>query len=198
MTINETPATDTEVLDVDFHHRTIELVVVPFEEPTLVPFQGEVWEEVFAASAFSRLDPQRTIRVNRDHDRSKTVGKVTAFDTGDPRGLIAHVKIAKTLLGDETLQLASEDCLSASIGFGVRRDGVIVNSRTRSRRIIDAVIDHVSLVEQPAYSGAKVLSVRSATPRLDSLRRDPVLAWAEMRCDPTMRWARRRTQRISR
>ncbi len=44
-------------------------------------------------------------------------GKVTRFDTRSAVGLVAEIKIAGTPRGDETLQLASEDMLSASIGF---------------------------------------------------------------------------------
>jgi phage head maturation protease len=196
MTINSRAATGTEVLGVDFADRIISLVVVPYEESALVPHAGQVWEESFSRSAFDHLDPHRVVRVNRDHDRSKTVGKVVRFDTRDPRGLIADIKIARTLLGDETLQLAAEDCLSASIGFGVDpQRGVIADRVTRTRRIIHAILDHISLVEQPAYAGAKVLSVRSITPNLDHYLSDPVIAWAEQRCDPIWQWARRRVGR---
>ena len=39
------------------------------------------------------------------------------------RGLVAELQIAKTLLGDETLALADDRCLDASVGFGVHPDG---------------------------------------------------------------------------
>jgi phage head maturation protease len=174
----------SQVLGVNFKDRIISVVVVPYEEPALVPYHGEVWEEVFSRAAFTKRDPQRTIRVNREHDRGRTVGKVVRFDPTDRRGLVADIRIAATPLGDETLILASEDMLSASVGFGVNpRTGQILNHATRTRRIIDAVVDHISLVEAPAYTGAKVLAVRSSTPGLDAFTHDPLLAWAQQRCD---------------
>ncbi len=193
MSINTRAVTGTEVLGVSFTDRIVSVIVVPYEEPALVPYAGEVWEEVFSRGAFANLDLQRTVRVNRGHDTSRTVGKVVRFDLTDPRGLDADIRIAATPLGDETLALADEDMLSASVGFGVNpHTGLILNRAARTRRIIEAVVDHIALVESPAYAGAKVLAVRSATPNLDAVTRDPLLAWAEQRCDPIWRWARRR------
>ncbi len=196
MSINTRAVTGTEVLGVSFTDRIVSVIVVPYEEPALVPYAGEVWEEVFSRGAFANLDLQRTVRVNRGHDTSRTVGKVVRFDLTDRRGLVADIRIAATPLADETLTLADEDMLSASVGFGVNpRTGLILNRATRTRRIIDAVVDHIALVESPAYVGAKVLAVRSATPHLDRYRADPIIVWAEQRCDPVMQWARRRIGR---
>ncbi len=195
MTINTRAATGTEVLGVNWSDRIITLVVVPYEEPALVEYAGQIWQESFSRGAFARLDPQRTVRANREHDSGKVVGRVLRFDTRDPRGLVADIKIAKTPLGDETLSLADEDMLSASVGFGVNpRTGQVLDRAARTRRIIDAVVDHVSLVMSPAYSGARVLAVRSATPHLDHFLADPVIVWAH----PVFQWARRRSRQLSR
>jgi HK97 family phage prohead protease len=140
----------------------------------------------------NNIDPQR-IRVNRDHNRADVVGKVVRFDTRDPRGLVADIRIAATSRGDDTLGLAAEDMLSASVGFGINsRTGQILDRARRVRRITNAFLDHIALTMAPAYAGAEVLAVRSATPALDGYLNDPVVVWAEMRCDPVMRWADRR------
>jgi HK97 family phage prohead protease len=150
-----------------------------------------VWQEVFEPGAFDSLDgtdPQR-VRVNRDHDRSAVVGSVIRFDTHDHRGLVAEVRIARTDRGDETLQLAAERMLFALIGFGIRRGGEQLDHVNRRRRVTSARLDYVSLVMSPAYSGARVLAVRSA---IDAHLDNPTTAWVQMRLDPAFRWARQR------
>ena len=109
--------------------------------------------------------------------------------------MIAHLRIAATARGDETLQLCSEGMLSASVGFGVNpRTGQTLDTARRVRRITHAVLDHISLVQAPAYAEAEVIGVRSATPTLNAFTHDPIFAWAEQRCDRVFGWARRRTR----
>jgi phage head maturation protease len=151
-------ATSEPLVAVDKAGRVISIVVVPYETPADVMFRGAVWREVFSRSAFADLG-SRPVRVNRGHDRARTIGKVISFDPSDRRGLVAELRIARTALGDETLTLASEDCLSASIGFSVPVGGEILDYRTRLRRVNRAVVDHIALVEDPAYADAAVLAV---------------------------------------
>ncbi len=69
-----------------------------------------------------------------------------------------------------------------------------VNNRTKFREVVRAFLDHLSLVESPAYEGAQVLAVREApsgltvaeteplaTPLLDDAVNDPVFLWAQER-----------------
>jgi hypothetical protein len=66
-----------------------------------------------------------------------------------------------------------------------------VNKRIKLREVLRAFLDHLALVESPAYAGAQVLAVREApsglavaeiplpeTPVLDEVLNDPLLAWA--------------------
>jgi phage head maturation protease len=119
---------------------------------------------------------------------------VVRFHPNRDEGLVAEVRIGQTPLGDETLQLASEDMLSASIGFGVRNSDQVLDRSARERRIRRAYLDHLSFVESPAYDGARVLSVRDgvdsadialspipATPGLDQFISDDILRWAAER-----------------
>ena len=96
-------------------------------------------------------------------------------------GLVGAARIAQTPLGDETLALADEDCLGASVGFAVLGSGMELDRRIRKRRIKKALMDHLAFVPDPAYVGAGVLSVRglavpAATPALDEL-----VAWMQRR-----------------
>jgi hypothetical protein len=84
-------------------------------------------------------------------------------------------------LGDETLALADEDCLGASVGFAVAGGGQELDRANRRRRIKKAFMDHLAFVPDPAYVSAGVLNVRrggapavgflslAATPALDEL-----------------------------
>ncbi len=70
--------------------------------------------EVISAGAFRGAERRASrVRVNRDHDLKRTVGKAIQLDTNDPQGLIADLEIARTPLGDETLELARDGCLDA-------------------------------------------------------------------------------------
>jgi phage head maturation protease len=184
----------SEVTDVNFAQRLITTIAVPYEQPALVPGSdfgrpGEVWREIFCRSAFVGVEsaPHR-IRVNRGHDRLRTVGKVIGFQNRQD-ALVATAKIARTPLGDETLELASDGCLSASISYRSARADQEKDRFTRTCRVKRAYMDHLSFVENPAYEGAEVLSVRedllvveppaaASTPLLDAFIADPVLQWA--------------------
>ncbi|GJJ22290.1 HK97 family phage prohead protease [Mycolicibacterium mageritense] len=181
--------------EVDFSQRLITVVAVPYEQPALVEYRSELWNELFERGSLDSVAgaPHR-VRANRDHNKSRTIGKVTRFWPEREEGLVAEVRVAKTPLGDETLALADDDCLSASVGFGVRPSDQTLDRKTMTRRIKAAYLDHLSFVESPAYVGAQVLSVREdipsvcaatmdplLTPNLDRFTEDPILRWASER-----------------
>ncbi|WP_094359921.1 HK97 family phage prohead protease [Mycobacterium marinum] len=149
--------------DVDYAERIITVIAAPYEQEALVSYRQELWKEVFTRGAFdSIIDRPNRIRANRDHNKTRTVGKIAQFMRGRSDGLVADVKIAKTDLGDETLALAADDCLSASVGFAVRPSDESLDRRNRIRRVNVAILDHLAFVEDPAYAGAEVLGVRGA------------------------------------
>lgn len=186
--------TGVRVDTVDFAQRLITVIAVPYNQPTQVEYRSEIWNELFERGAFNSVTgaPHR-VRVNRDHNKSRTVGKVVQFWPERDEGLVAEVRVARTPLGEETLALADEDMLSASVGFGVRPTDQVLDRRTMTRRIKTAYLDHLSFVESPAYVGAQVLAVRDTdggaaaqlapirTPVLDEFSADPMLRWAAER-----------------
>lgn len=174
----------SNVAGVNFAQRIIELIAVPYDEKAPVEYRGEMWIESFDRHAFDGIEkrPNR-VRANRDHDERRTVGKAINFWPSRTEGLVAAVRIAQTPLGDETLALADEDCLSASVRYSVSGRDVELNRANRSRRVKRAFLEHLAFVASPAYLGAGVLNVRSAmhpllaselpplvTPALDELR----------------------------
>lgn len=179
---------------VDFAQRLITVVAVPYDQPALVEYRSELWNELFERGSLDTVaNAPHRVRANRDHNKSRTIGKVMQFWPGRDEGLVAEVRVAKTDLGDETLALADDDCLSASVGFGVLPSGQVLERKTMTRRIKTAYLDHLSFVESPAYVGAQVLSVRGTdggeaskltpirTPLLDQFASDDILRWASER-----------------
>jgi HK97 family phage prohead protease len=113
--------------------------------------------------ALKGIDPTSTrITVNRDHSYERTVGKITELHD-EPSGAVGTMKISNTPLGDETLQLADDRVLGASVGMMVARSGMEIRNGLRRIFRID-VLDHVALLPNPAYAGAEVLDVREASP----------------------------------
>jgi HK97 family phage prohead protease len=185
------------ITDVDTRQRLIDLVAVPWNQEAEVVWKGDVWREIFTRGSFPGIETAKGIRVNREHHVGDTVGKVIEFNDAED-GLRAEVKIANTPRGEETLALADDDMISASVGFTVKKPSdVQINSRTRERRVMRAFLHHLAMVESPAYEGAHVLAVRGepsglqvveqealpSTPALDEFRDDEVFAWARQRLE---------------
>jgi HK97 family phage prohead protease len=150
-------------LDVSPAQRVIELIVSPYEQPTLVPHQGRMITEVIARGAYAGIEHEtRRVKVNRDHDVTRVVGRAVGLYPDEPEGLVAELKIAKTALGDETLTLAEDGILDASAGFLPMPGGETWETRNRCR-VTKAWLGHIALTPDPAYAGAQVLSVRGGT-----------------------------------
>ncbi len=183
--------------DVNFKDRTIDVIAVPWDEAADVEWRGQVWREVFERSSLDEAAREKVrIPVNRQHNRADTVGRIISVDPkGHQRGALASVKVARTARGDETLQLASEGMLGASVGYFVRKmSDVLILRRDMTRRVQRAFLDHLSMVEDPAYKGAETVAVHDLwtphpaageqplrTPALDEYLTDDVLSWARQR-----------------
>jgi HK97 family phage prohead protease len=170
-------------IGVSFPQRTIELIVAPYETETLVehPTEPRMIFELFTRGAFAGIERRANrIKVNRDHDITRSVGRALALHPSREEGLVAEVRIARTPLGDETLTLADEGILDASAAYLPMPGGEKWEGRNRCR-IERAWLGHIAMTPDPAYEGAQVLAVRSAargggepervpTPNLDQIR----------------------------
>lgn len=187
---------DAVIADVNQRQRLVDLIVVPWDQEAEVPWRGELWRESFNRGAFDGIqDHAGRVRVNREHKYGDTVGRAVSLDPTASEGLLARLKIANTPRGDDTLELAAEDMLSASPGyFHKAPSDYIVNRRTQTRRVLRAFLEHIAMVEVPAYKGARVLAVRaeqsgltvaeeslSPAPALDDVMNDPIFQWASDR-----------------
>ncbi len=167
------------VAEVKFPERIITVLAVPYEQETdKVVYRGRQVVESFARGSFAGVESRNgKVMVNREHTKGRTVGKVAAFYPDSVEGLVEDIKVAATLAGDETLELASGGMIFPSIGFAVAK-GSDQDLTANRRYIRRAFVDHMAFVEDPAYTGADVVAVRHAgaadepvediaTPRLD-------------------------------
>jgi hypothetical protein len=180
------------VVGVNFAQRIIEFLAAPYDEEAIVMWRGEPWRELFCRGAWDGIEkrPNR-VKVNREHKKTRTIGKIVNFWPSREEGLIGAARISQTPLGDETLALADDQVLGPSVGYAAPSRYVVLNKRSRPglRRVKRAFMDHLSFVADPTWESAAVLNVRGAadtqlaadlpelvTPNLDELR-----AWLEAR-----------------
>ena len=146
---------------VSYPERTVDLLVVPYDEWTTVEYRGRILEESVAPGAFGAIrNRARKFLVNMEHDPTRWVGTVLDLDGANERGLRSTIKIRRSVEGDQALDDCADGLLGASIGMAVApSDQTIELNR---RRIRKAYLDHVALTATPAYVGAEVLEVRTA------------------------------------
>lgn len=184
---------DGVLADIDFKQRLIDVIAVPWDQVAEVFWRGELWNEVFERGAFDGVESRAgRVRVNREHRKGDTVGKIVEFDPAHKEGLFARIKVARGPKGDEMLYLAEEDMVSASIGYRTNKGSdVLLDKELKTRRVRNAFLDHLGMVEDPAFKESRVLAVREdeaagvvadgplpPTPALDEMLKDPVIAWA--------------------
>lgn len=160
--------------DIAFGKREITLIAVPYNVEAVVPdWRPRATREKFMGGSFDGIESRtKNITLNRDHAPQRVIGVAKGFNTRDAKGLISTFKVSNTPLGDESLQLAADGVLHASIEFRARtqdmaiKDGVMTFYR--------AFLEHVGLTPIPAYEGADIINVRtgqsvaeSPTPNLD-------------------------------
>jgi HK97 family phage prohead protease len=188
---------DGSLTDVDRRLRIIDLIAVPWDQPAQIVWRGDIWDETFKRGAFDGIQTRSdSIRVNREHIKGNTIGKIVESDPAHDGGLFLRVKVVKGQKGDEVLDLAEDDMISPSIGYRAQKPSdVRLDRQTHTRTVLNAFLDHLGMVEDPAFKGAQVLAVRgepsgltaaddrplAATPLLDKFLNDPVLTWARGR-----------------
>lgn len=169
-------------LEVRYADRTIELVAIPYDTDAIVEVRGRVVIESVSPGSFEGVERRANrVKVNRDHDLTRTIGRAVALHPSRTEGLVTELRIAKTALGDETLALAEDYALEASVGFAAMRGGEQWLEQGGRRRVTRAFLDHIALVPEGAYNG-QVLSVRAADqpsegPRIETPNLDEIRAW---------------------
>jgi HK97 family phage prohead protease len=151
-----------QIQSVDYAERIIELIVIPYDEETVVEYRGKMIRESVEPGAFVGIETRGDhVTANREHDYARTFGKAVEYQH-EQAGLVARVHVSETPLGDETLRLADDGVLKGSAGMVVRRSDQVVKNGLR--RIKRGFLDHIALVPNPAYRGAGVLAVRQGQP----------------------------------
>lgn len=171
----------SQLLEVRYPQRVIEVVVMPYEEEAVVEHDGRLIREVCTRGAYDGVQrrPGR-IKINRDHDLQRSVGKCVTLHPSRVEGLVAEVWIAPSLLGDETLILADGGVLDASAGFAIMRNrktgewGERWLENRSLRRLTQCWLGHIAFTPEPAYEGANVLATRVAGELLTTVHADPV------------------------
>ena len=157
------------VADVSYPSRTVTVIVAPYETPATIHMPGGSFTEIVSKGAYDGVQRRAgSVRANRDHDWRRMAGRCTALHPDRDEGLVAEVRMFKTELGEETLELCGDDGLSASAGFGLMRSegasGAIKAGaeewKGSTRRLNELWLDHVAFVPNPAYETATVLDVR--------------------------------------
>lgn len=155
--------------------RHLDGVVVPWAGRYTLP-NGSI--ESFERGAFTKTLQERgnTIPLFQQHESRSTlpVGQAVEW-RNEPDGLHATFKMARTRDAEDVLNLAQDGMVTGlSVGF------IPVRSRTETRGDqqhvvrLEARLDHVGFVSQPAYDGARVLAVRNFDP--DDEEQAPALA----------------------
>jgi HK97 family phage prohead protease len=166
--------------EVRFDRREIDVLAVPYNVPTaVVDRDGRAYEETIAPGAFADVAARaKRIKVLRDHDPQRAIGKCLSIDASRGDGLYATLGITghNNPLGDEALALAADGVLDVSIGFSPRVESWNAGRKAVTRR--SCWLHELSLVALPAYEMATVLAVRDqpalvlpqGTPLLDEVR----------------------------
>lgn len=150
--------------DAELDGRTLTVACVPFDDPSPVSDDGHtIYVEQFDRGAFERVvrTPHRTsLYLEHDPDTQLTIARQLRED---PKYLIGVFPVAPSDDGDEALeQIRSNRFAGVSLGFVAGDhdgDNPIINGVTHRRRV--KALREVSLVKEPAYTDAKVLSIRS-------------------------------------
>lgn len=173
-------------IEVRHAQRTIDLIAVPYNEDAEVNIRGRWVTESIAPEAFTGV--QGDVTVNRVHNLESPLGRVVSIHPNDQRGLRTELRISRTRDGDDVLELAADGLLSASVGFMCLPGGEEWTTDRRRRRVTRARLVHIAMTGDPAYTGAKVLAVRTAndpavrvpTPNIDRLHLEMLAEQAGM------------------
>jgi HK97 family phage prohead protease len=159
------------ITDVRYPERTIEVIAHPYNEEAIVPWSdGRIVSEVCDPGAYTGIERRAArIHVNRDHARERACGRTVSLHPERDEGLVANLQLSRTPLGDETLELAADGVLSASVGYRPMPGGERWSRDRRQVHLTKCWLVHIALVPEPAYEGAAVLAVRDRPDQMTEL-----------------------------
>lgn len=148
---------DLEIREADDGHY-LEGICVPYGKVT---HRAGPHPEMFVAGAFAAAVATRATIKLTDYNHSKgrvPAGRSVALEERSA-GLWGRFRFNRTPEGDSAYSNTLEGVYGGlSVGFRCRGE----ENRGGVRVVTDAHLDHVSLVEEPAYADALVLDVRAA------------------------------------
>lgn len=151
----------------DEEGRTVTGIAVPFNSPTTIFENGQLFEETWKRGSTKESIAKRgdRIRLLGFHDqRAMPLGRPVMLDDRAD-GLYIEARISDTTDGNDALTLVKDGVLDGfSVGFSVPAGGDrwgTVDGMLH-RTVTKADIHEVSLVNFPAFDDARVASVRAA------------------------------------
>jgi hypothetical protein len=133
----------------EISHRQIDAIALPYNTFATVSDGTEVMFEP------GSLKFERAPRVYMFHDATKVVGVVTeTVDT--PTAMLASMKLARTSLANDALELAGMGAFAVSVGVNPTKSTVDAQGRMI---VSEAIWEELSLVPTPAFAGAQVTQV---------------------------------------
>jgi len=156
-----TSMADIEVRAADGRHE-LDGICVPYEIPTL---KAGPRPEMFHRGAFAALIGQAVGKVRLIGNNHDTNGRPVAVMTAAEEragGLWGRFRFYNTRPGRDAFEEVAEGTYGGlSVGFRVAAGGERIEAGMR--HIDAAALHHVSLADEPAYDGATILDVRSAS-----------------------------------
>src|SRR5262245_21898586 len=112
-----------KVADVSFPQRIATVLVMPYESPTVIQPPSGQFTEVVSRGACGTVEQRAgKVKANRDHTWDKLVGRAVNLYPDHDDGLVADVKLSRTPIGEETLELCADEVLGVSAGFALLRN----------------------------------------------------------------------------
>jgi hypothetical protein len=132
--------------------RTIDAIAVPYNTFATVSDGTEV------SFLPGSLKFERAPRVFMFHDSTKVIGVVSeTVDT--PDAMLASMKLARTLMADDALELAAMGAFSVSVGVTPTKSTIDAEGRLI---VSEAEWQELSLVPTPAFAGATITRVAAS------------------------------------
>jgi phage head maturation protease len=133
--------------------RQIDAIAVPYNTFATVSDGTEV------SFLPGSLKFERAPRVFMFHDSTRVIGVVSeTVDT--PDAMLASMKLARTSMADDALELASMGAFAVSVGVNPTKSTIDAQGRMI---VLEATWEELSLVPTPAFAGAQITQVLASS-----------------------------------